>query len=300
MVEGYTDMTSWIKLQDSSGVTLTNNISDSLYQVGTNSFTTQLNNQYIGLVQSISSLLVKSVTGVTAIAEVSNLHAYQTVTGNALAGDTGTSLYVADVGIGAGGQKPIAMSGPTVLTGSYGTLTINPNGSYTYAETKDGLTIGQTYDDHFSLTVAGASGGAATSTLDVLLNVNGVGNGGVDNLVGGSTAATMSGFGAGSVLWSGAATDTYLFTSLAQSTPTTQTLIKNFKAGDVIDLSAIDPNFHLVSKFDGHAHELMLVHGGTGNWEIYGDTTGSGTANLAIHLLGVATTYNISASDFHL
>ena len=39
---------------------------------------------------------------------------------------------------------------------------------------------------------------------------------------------------------------------------------------------------------------------GTGDWEVYGDTTGSGTADFAVHLLHTASTFVLSASDFHL
>ena len=236
----------------------------------------------------------------SVVAEVGRVSEYgPSLTANALASDTGTGLYLADVGVGASAQQQVASGGST-FNGTYGTLTVNPNGSYTYVESKIPLTAGVTYDDHFTLTVAGAKGGAQVTTLDIIVSGAAIGDGNVDNLVAGSGAQTLSGFGAGSTLTSGSGADTFAFGSLASSTPTNQTVIQHFKAGDIIDLSAIDPSFQVVSKFDGHAHELVLAHLGTGNWEIYGDTTGSGTANFAVHLLGMSSTYVMSAADFHL
>ena len=78
----------------------------------------------------------------------------------------------------------------------------------------------------------------------------------------------------------------------------TPTLIKSFKTGDVVDLSHLDPNFHIVSQFDGHAHELMVQQIGTGNWMVYGDTTGAGVANFEIHLTNVQSP--LMAGNFHL
>jgi VCBS repeat-containing protein len=305
-VEGYADMTSWIRLETSTGITMNNNVSDSLYQVGTNVFTSQLNNQYIGAVAAVSSLAaVASIVAppaITVVAEVGKASVYgPAVSGSALTGDVGTSLALADVGVGTNIQQSVPSTGLT-LAGQYGTLKINPNGTYTYSETKTaGMIVGQTYDDHFTLTVTGTGGAVKSSTLDFLVSDTGVGDGHADTITAGATAANISNFGAGSLLTSGTAgVDTFAFGGLSASTPTNQALIWSFKAGDIIDLSKVDPLFHVVSAFDGHAHELVLSHLGTGNWEIYGDTTGSGTANFELHLMNMASAYNLSASDFHL
>jgi hypothetical protein len=72
-------------------------------------------------------------------------------------------------------------------------------------------------------------------------------------------------FGAGSVLTSGSGPDTFYFNGLSSSTPTNQTLIQNFKSGDIIDISRVDPFFHVVEHFTGHVNELVLSHVGTGD-----------------------------------
>jgi VCBS repeat-containing protein len=296
LVEGYEGMPSWIKLANDTNAMLNNNIASSFTLIN-NNLLSQALNQSVGVVQAVSSL---QVTPIKAVAQVSTLALHGTANGNAMSGDTGAGLYVADVGVGTKSQQQLAAVGAANFAGSYGTLTINANGTYSYTETKDGLTIGQSYVDHFTLTLAETNGGAASSTLDIQINVTGLGDGAKDNLIAGATTATLSGFGAGSTLTGGSAKDVFDFTTTAQSTLATQTLIEHFQAGDIIDLSAIDPRFHIVSKFDGHPDELVISHLGTGNWEIYGDTTGHGTADLAIHLLGVAPSYALSIADFHI
>jgi VCBS repeat-containing protein len=224
---------------------------------------------------------------------------HNAVSGNILAGDTGNSLYVSAIGIGTSGQKAVPTAGST-YTGAYGVLTIQQDGAYSYNETKDGLTVGQTYIDHFTTTIASASGGAQTTSINITVTGSGEGNGAADLINCGAGSETVSGFGAGTRIASGTGADKYIFNSVGQSTPSSQTIINDFKAGDIIDLSAVDPNFHLVAKFDGHPNELVISKIGVGNWEIYGDTTGAGKADFQIHVTNVTPTFILGVSSIHI
>jgi VCBS repeat-containing protein len=232
------------------------------------------------------------------VAQTASLLEHATVTGNALTGDTGTGLSLVSVGIGTDPQRAVAAGG-TTFVGQHGSLTINPDGSYAYVELRDALTAGTVWDDHFTITVAAANGKQTSTTLDFMVTGSPTGNGGVNYITGGAAATSISGFGAGSQLTSGVGADTFVFNSIGQSTLANETLIKGFKSGDIIDLSAIDPAFQIVSRFDGHAHELMLAHIGNGNWQVEGDTTGLGAPTFAIHVFTAASA-NLSAASFHL
>jgi len=238
-------------------------------------------------------------TAVVAAAASTSLMEHATVTGSLLTGATGGQLYLADAGAGSYAQRVVGANGLT-LAGTYGNLTVHADGSYSYAETHNNLTVGQTYVDHFTTTVANQSGQATSSTLDVMVQGSGVGDGASDLIVGGAGTEVMSGFGGGTNLYSGTGQDTYQFDSVSQSAPTHQTQIIGYKAGDVIDLSHLDPNFHIVSRFDGHADEVVVTQIGTGNWIVYGDTAGSGSANFQLHVLTATTATTLTADSFHL
>jgi VCBS repeat-containing protein len=295
-VEGYADYANFIRLENDTGVTANNNTTPGFYLVNT-SFISQLANQITGLVAPVSLAAINVASPITAVAETASVTEHGVQNGSALKGDAGSALYLADVGIDPTHQKIVAAAG-TTFTGTYGTLTVHSNGTYTYTETAAALTAGQVYDDHFTLTVANTSGGVATSTLDVVVTGSSVGDGGADTIYAGSGAETISGFGAKSALYSGTGPDTFVF-GANTSTPTAQTVIQNFKAGDVIDLAAIDPNFQIVSKLDHHANELVILPTAiAGGWEIYGDTTGSGTPDFQIHLIN--SSIAPTAANFHL
>jgi VCBS repeat-containing protein len=255
-------------------------------------------NTQVGAINAVTNLQDLH-TAVTAAAAATSLMEHTTITGNVLTGATGGQLYLADVGAGANAQQAVGANGLT-LAGTYGNLTVHADGSYSYTETHDNLTVGQTYVDHFTTTVANESGQGTSSTLDVMVQGSGVGDGGADMIVGGAGTEVMSGFGAGTNLYSGTGQDTYQINSVSQSTPGAYSQIIGYKAGDIIDLSQLDPNFHIVTKFDGHAHEVVVAQIGAGNWEVYADTTGSGTANFQLHVLTATTSTMLTADSFHL
>jgi len=283
-------------LGDFSGaaVTETGNTAQG-YLATTGAIPTPTGNVSVGAVAALTGVVSLSIP-VVATAETASVVELQTVTGGALAGDSGNGLYLADVGVGTAGQKAVAAG--STFVGTYGTLTANPNGTYSYVETKAGLTVGQTYDDHFTTTVASSSGGATSSTLDIQVVGSGTGTAGRDTIVGGAGTETITGLGGADSLISGTGQDTFVYTSVADSAASAHDTITGFKAGDIIDLAQVDPNFHIVSAFDHHANELVITNDGNGAWDIYGDTTGSGTPNFMIHLAGATTTIN--ASDFHI
>ena len=82
--------------------------------------------------------------------------------------DTGTVLTVADVG-------GTAISGATDVAGTRGTLTMNPDGSYTYDLNDadpflDTLDDGQITTDTFTVTVVDGHGGSDTTTLTITIH----------------------------------------------------------------------------------------------------------------------------------
>ena len=105
------------------------------------------------------------------------------VTGNVLTNDTdadsslGDTKTVTQAGIGTEGSATYnPVSGATVLTGTYGNLTINPDGSYSYA-LNDGaanvhaLGAGQTATDTFAYQVSDSH--AASDKAQLVITING-------------------------------------------------------------------------------------------------------------------------------
>lgn len=152
--------------------------------------------------------------------------------------------------------------------------------------------------DNFNAQVTDSHGQSTNLTITMTLTGSGIGTSAANTIVGGSGAETIEGLGGADTLTSGTGADTFVYTGVSDSTTNAFDTIKGFKAGDIIDLAAVDPNFQIVSAFDHHAHELMIVNDGGGTWDIYGDTTGSGAANFKIHLTGATTP--ITAASLHI
>ncbi|KGB52625.1 Cadherin domain protein [Sphingopyxis sp. LC81] len=101
--------------------------------------------------------------------------------GNVLTGaggnDANATDGVADVQ-GADGATVTAVTGGTVgtaLAGAYGTLTLNADGSYTYAlnnaaQPVQGLSAGQTLTESFTYTITDGDGDTSTTTLTIIIN----------------------------------------------------------------------------------------------------------------------------------
>ncbi|HYJ31278.1 MAG TPA: Ig-like domain-containing protein, partial [Allosphingosinicella sp.] len=107
------------------------------------------------------------------------------VSGNVLANDT-------DVDV-----EPLVVANPGTYVGTYGTLTLNADGSYTYAPNgaAQALDDGETAQDSFTYT---ASDGTASDSATLTITVNGVNDAPVANDDSGS--ATEDSAGSGNVL----------------------------------------------------------------------------------------------------
>lgn len=87
--------------------------------------------------------------------------------------DTGDTLTV--ITAAKSGDLESAVTGETTVIGLYGTLTIHPDGSYSYAIDNDNATVqalntGDTLDDMFTYTAEDADGATDSSTLTITLN----------------------------------------------------------------------------------------------------------------------------------
>ncbi|WP_028311381.1 Ig-like domain-containing protein [Derxia gummosa] len=79
--------------------------------------------------------------------------------------DVGDSLVVSGVAAGAGGTPAAGLVGASVV-GSYGHLTLNADGSYSYAADGAGsLSTGVTRTDSFTYEISDGHGGTATATI---------------------------------------------------------------------------------------------------------------------------------------
>src|SRR5262249_19292869 len=96
-------------------------------------------------------------------------------TGNVLSNDTDVDFGDTKTVIGAQAGTatgPVTTGVGTVLRGTYGTVTIAPNGDYVYkldnsAPDTDALTEGEAASDLFSYTMKDAAGATSTTTLTI-------------------------------------------------------------------------------------------------------------------------------------
>jgi VCBS repeat-containing protein len=240
-----------------------------------------------------------TTTAFSVTPEQLSSNSYGQMSGNLLTGESGMGLVLTAFGVGTDPTNKAVSATGTTFTGHYGTLTVSSNGAYSYNANALDPVVGVAYDDHFTMTVANAAGASTTTSLDVILSSSGVGNGLTDYITGGTAASTISAFGTGSLLTSGLGADTFVFNTIGQSTLANETIIRNFKDGDIIDLSGLSPNLTIVNQFDGHANEVFLAHMGNGNWQVEVDMTGAGAPDFAIHLLNDSVA-NLTAANFHL
>lgn len=105
-------------------------------------------------------------------ADSKGLYENRTLSNNVLGNDTGATT-VTQVRLGSGSFMPVTGDG-TVLTGTYGVLTIRSDGSYSYASStaqSESLAAGVKGSDVFTYTAANSTGTSASTTLT--LNVTG-------------------------------------------------------------------------------------------------------------------------------
>src|SRR5205085_798948 len=134
--------------------------------------------------------------------------------------------------------------------------------------------------------------------------VNGYGNA-LDNVITGNGANnSLAGSLGADMLNGGAGTDSYLYTSTADSTSAAMDHILTFTAGEKIDLSGVDASttaagnnafsFVGTAAFSNTAGELRAYQSGS-EWFVEADTDGDGAANLVI---SVASDHALAAGDF--
>jgi VCBS repeat-containing protein len=240
-----------------------------------------------------NSYLTSSKSTLVALAPVMQLAEHTTISGSIAISDT--PGWAAAVTMSRSNN---VTSIGTTITGTYGHLTLHADGQYSYSANKDGLVVGQTYQDEFQTTVTDNHG--QTTKVDLEFNVVGSGTGDSSNntIYGGASSELITGLGGADNLYSGIGKDTFVYKTVSDSTPNSFDVIHGFKMGDMIDLSSVDPNFTIVSSFNHQPNELILKSEGGGVWDVLGDTNGSGVADFQIHLVGVTT--NLSGSSFHL
>lgn len=135
------------------------------------------------------------------------------VLGNDTDADDGQTASLVVTSIAAGVQIATAVAGsPVTVTGAYGVLTINADGTYSYnANNAQSLNVGQTAVDTFTYGIEDEDGETSTATLAI--TINGVANTiagatpGVDKLTGTAFDDLLFGLGGADVLTAGAGND---------------------------------------------------------------------------------------------
>jgi VCBS repeat-containing protein len=141
------------------------------------SYTTSANNTAV--TSALNDVLTSQSSyssAITAVADTASLFAGGTVTGTS--GSSGTGVLGNDTdslsghtltvyNFGAGTAAPTTQAGATV-TGTYGDLTLNANGSYSYtANNAAGIPAGEQRTDTFTYQEGDGQGGFATTTLTI-------------------------------------------------------------------------------------------------------------------------------------
>jgi Ca2+-binding RTX toxin-like protein len=143
-------------------------------------------------------------------------------------------------------------------------------------------------------------GGAAGDTL--------IGGAGADDLRGrGGNDVLQGGLGADS-LNGGDGNDTFIYTSVLESTNAARDTLVNFNVGDKIDFSRIDADTNTAGNqaftfigsnlFSNIAGRLRATETAPGSWAIEGDTNGDGIADMVI-LIGQSD-HHVGSGDFML
>ncbi|MEC5127652.1 Ig-like domain-containing protein [Verrucomicrobiales bacterium BCK34] len=200
-------------------------------------------------------------------------------TGNVLSNDSdpdGDTLSVSAVnGTGANTGVPVA--------GSYGSITINSNGSYNYAlnnnnATVQALGVGETATETFSYTASDGNGGSATASLTITIT--------------GTNDAPTANPSSGPGVYND--TDTVAEDTVA---PITGDVLLNDSDpdGDTLSVSAVNGDAGKVGvAFDGSYGELTLNSNGSYSYEL-------DNGNAAVQALGVGETavetFSYIASD---
>ena len=179
------------------------------------------------------SALAASVAPV-AVADTAAVDQRLTITGDVRANDTDSdtasgALTVSGIraGSGAGTDTPVAAGTPAVIDGSFGRLTLNADGTYSYYANTENLSGPQTVNDVFTYTVSDPEGNVSTATLTIAVtrsltadeNDNSLyGTAGDDTLSGLGGNDTLVGQGGHDTLIGGAGGDNYFISGAGDET----------------------------------------------------------------------------------
>lgn len=130
---------------------------------------------YIGQVPYADLFQPETNTNPVATDDSASVNEDASVTGNVLLQGTpdsdadGDTLSVSSIAAGAA-SLPVDAAGSTAIAGTYGTLTINADGSYSYEADNDALDVlpaGEIRTDSFTYTISDGNGGTASASLTI-------------------------------------------------------------------------------------------------------------------------------------
>ena len=154
----------------------------------------------------------------TALADTDSVMQRLTETGDLLANDTDYNGATGDLSIsliraGGGSDTAVSAGAPTVVTGAYGDLTINADGTYNYYANAETLLVGQVVTDTFTYTVLDPGNGTASATLTITVTGSPTGDANANTITGTSAGETLDG-GAGDDVLTGNGGDDILIGGL--------------------------------------------------------------------------------------
>ena len=235
--------------------------------------------------------------------------AYSDVQGNVLSNDTNLQSVSSILDIN-GNAVTVTETGVTVTT-TYGELTIQSDGSYTYsldnnAEPVDSLAAGETANDRFVYTAVDSNGTSSQAVLTVFINgshelsvvENTIeGTDSSDILTGGMDNDKIIGGGGNDTLTGGGGIDFFTWGSGDEGTTTSPAVdtITDFSTGaqgDVLDLSDLLPD-----NAAGSLDQYLSISSENGNTTIGVSTTAGGQAVQQIVLDNVDLTSVYGTTD---
>ncbi|SFK69470.1 M10 family metallopeptidase C-terminal domain-containing protein, partial [Caulobacter sp. UNC279MFTsu5.1] len=204
-----------------------------------------------------------------------------TVTGSVRANDSDidnavTALTVTNVAYNVTHVDQAVVSGGTVVNGAYGQLTINPDGTYSYVASHEGLVVGQVVTDKFDYTIKDPSGASATAQLTVSVTGSATGDANANILISDGSAHTLTGRGGADTLTGAGGADVFAYEAIGDSTVAAFDTITDFTHGsDTLGLTPlITGTTKLTLTTDGTDKILSI------------DLDGDGTAEGQIKSLG--------------
>ena len=205
-----------------------------------------------------------------AVSVVQRLTATGSVRTNDSDVDNATSaLTITNVAFNFTHVNQNVVAGGTAVVGGYGTLTIKPDGSYSYVANKEGLVVGQVVTDKFDYTVKDPSGASATAQLTVTITGSATGDANANIIISDGAGHTLTGRGGADVLTGGGGADVFAYEALSDTALPNYDTITDFTHGvDSLRLTPLITN----------ATKLTLVTDGTNKF-LYIDQNGDGTSD---------------------